>query len=106
MSQGKPFYREAYVKPSTFEDGKPCHVYCDADDPDATHMTIEVGRYNEIRFNRHTFTGHNERGQYQKEGEWPSEIDRIRRMLQEAFDQGVNHQRKVTRDLFQKVMGI
>jgi hypothetical protein len=97
--------RIVYSKPSTFEDGKPCRAFCG--EPEADEVEIEMGNYRgEMRFKRNTFTGHNDRGHYQREGEWPLEKDWLIRMLNEAFERGRNQQRKDTRDLFQQVLGL
>ncbi len=99
--------RIVYSRPSTFDDGKPCRAVCDAEHPDADQVTIKVnGNYREIVFHKATFTGTNDRGHYQREGDWPLEKDWVLTMLQAAFEQGRDVQRRITRDMFKEVMGL
>jgi len=90
-----PNVRLRYSKPSTMDDGRPCQVYCD--EADATVCIVElVGHYREWRFDR-------SKGDPTR---WEGARDDLVYALQNAFDQGRNHQRHAIASTLREVIGL
>lgn len=100
-----PRLRITYSKPSTYDDGSACRVYSNEAEGDEVTIKVE-GCFREFTILRNTFTGTNDRGHYQRAGEWPLEKAWLLDMLQSSFDQGVRHQKTVIRDTLREVIGI
>lgn len=96
MSEAKPRYRIKYTKPSKTEEGVPCRAYCEEKEADRAIVEVAGVAHRELTFGRMSHAP-----EY-----WDAELSTLIRMLEAAFDQGVNFQKVLIRDTFREVIGI